>query len=51
MDANAINDMANQVNTTKAALNGAQNLAQAKTNATNTINNAHDLNQKNKKMH
>ena len=45
MDANAINGMANQVNTTKAALNGAQNLAQAKTNATNTINNAHDLNQ------
>ncbi len=40
--------MANQVNTTKAALNGAQNLAQAKTNATNTINNAHDLNQKQK---
>jgi hypothetical protein len=31
MDANAINGMANQVNTTKAALNGAQNLAQAKT--------------------
>ncbi len=29
-------------------LNGAQNLAQAKTNATNTINNAHDLNQKQK---
>ena len=27
MDANAINGMANQVNTTKAALNGAQNLA------------------------
>lgn len=48
MDANAINGMANQVNTTKAALNGAQNLAQAKTNATNTINNAHDLNQKQK---
>ncbi|GAB5659913.1 hypothetical protein JMUB7490_03470 [Staphylococcus aureus] len=48
MDANAINDMANQVNTTKAALNGAQNLAQAKTNATNTINNAQDLNQKQK---
>ena len=45
MDANAINGMANQVNTTKAALNGVQNLAQAKTNATNTINNAHDLNQ------
>lgn len=48
MDAHAINGMANQVNTTKAALNGAQNLAQAKTNATNTINNAHDLNQKQK---
>ena len=27
-----------------------ENLAQAKTNATNTINNAHDLNQK-QKMH
>ncbi len=36
MDANAINGMANQVNTTKAGLNGVQNLAQAKTNATRT---------------
>ncbi|WP_461054846.1 hypothetical protein, partial [Staphylococcus aureus] len=44
----AINDMAKQVNTTKAALKGAPNLAQAKTNATNTINNAQDLNQKQK---
>ncbi len=40
--------MANQVNTTKAALNGVQNLAQAKTNATTYLNNAHDLNQKQK---
>lgn len=44
MDANAINQIATQVTSTKNALDGTHNLTQAKQTATNAIDGATNLN-------